>query len=121
MGTEDPSKLPRSPHRVLLEKQFRRELQDSAGRMVSGIAASIKRRMGDEDAGAALPASAGAYLSPSRARDMAVRDAQSAHVDRFALEAAMRGDNLDRRLTEELRIEEALRMDAGAAAAAGAL
>jgi len=171
---EDPSKLPRSPHRVLLEKQFRRELQDSAGRMVSGIAASIKRRMGEDDAGAALPASAGAYLSPSRARDMAVRDALSAereidaamrdmraveidaavrhmspghphpvpggapppmsaaemdmamrdaqagHVDRFALEAAMRGDHMDRRLTEELRIEEALRMDAGAAAAAAA-
>jgi hypothetical protein len=157
----DPSKLPRSPHRVLLEKQFRRELQDSAGRMVSGIAASIKRRMGEEDAGAALPGSHGAYLSPSRARDMAVRDAlasereidvamrdmreaeidaavrhmsperalpghsaaemdlamrdaQASHVDRFALEAAMRGDHLDRRLTEELRIEEALRMDAAA-------
>jgi len=163
----DDSKLPRSPHRVLLEKQFRRELQDSAGRMVSGIAASIKRRMGEDDAGAALPASAGAYLSPSRARDMAVRDALSSereidaamrdmraaeidaavrhmsptrgphglspaemdmamrdaasgHVDRFALEAAMRGDHMDRRLTEELRIEEALRMDAGAAAAAAA-
>jgi hypothetical protein len=162
----DPSALPRSPHRVLLEKQFRRELQDSAGRMVSGIAASIKRRMGEEDAGAALPSSQGAYLSPSRARDMAVRDALSAEreidvamrdmraaeidaavanmgpgmapprlsaaemdmamrdaqagqVDRFALEAAMRGDQMDRRLTEELRIEEALRMDAAAAAAAG--
>jgi len=161
----DPAKLPRSPHRVLLEKQFRRELQDSAGRMVSGIAASIKRRMGEEEAGAALPSSQGAYLSPSRARDMAVRDAlssereietamrdmraaeidalsrqmappgagprlsaaemdmamrdaQAGQVDRFALEAAMRGDQLDRRLTEELRIEEALRMDAAAAAAA---
>lgn len=85
--TEDPSKLPRSPHRVLLEKQFRRELQDSAGRMVSGIAASIKRRMGEEDAGAALPASAGAYLSPSRARDMAVRDALSAERE---IDVAMR-------------------------------
>merc|ERR1712072_74709 len=163
----DDSKLPRSPHRVLLEKQFRRELQDSAGRMVSGIAASIKRRMGEDEAGAALPSSQGAYLSPSRARDMAVRDALSSereidaamrdmraaeidasvrhmsptrgphglspaemdmamrdaasgHVDRFALEAAMRGDHMDRRLTEELRIEEALRMDAGAAAAAAA-
>jgi hypothetical protein len=158
----DPSKLPRSPHRVLLEKQFRRELQDSAGRMVSGIAASIKRRMGDEEAGAGLPGSQ-AYLSAGRARDMAVRDAlasereidvamrdmraaeidaavrhmspgrvhpglagaemdlamrdaQAAHVDRFALEGAMRGDHLDRRLTEELRLEEALRMDAAAAA-----
>jgi len=162
----DPNALPRSPHRVLLEKQFRRELQDSAGRMVSGIAASIKRRMGEEDAGAALPTSQGAYLSPSRARDMAVRDAltaereidvamrdmraaeidaavaqmapppgarlsaaemdmamrdaQAGQVDRFALDAAMRGDQIDRRLTEELRIEEALRMDAAAAAAAGA-
>jgi len=153
---------PRSPHRVLLEKQFRRELQDSAGRMVSGIAASIKRRMGDEDAGSALPASQGAYLSPGRARDMAVRDALSSereidvamrdmraaeldtaarhmapggihprlsaaemdmamrdgaagNVDRFALEAAMRGDTLDRRLTEELRIEESLRMQQAAA------
>jgi len=149
----DPNKLPRSPHRVLLEKQFRRELQDSAGRMVSGIAASIKRRMGDEDPGVALPNTAGAYLSPSRARDMAVRDALSAereidsamrdvraaeidaamrqmspgrvhpggvpppqlsaaemdmamrdaqmgHVDRFALEAAVRGEQMDRRLTE---------------------
>merc|ERR1711871_1744499 len=164
----DANAMPRSPHRVLLEKQFRRELQDSAGRMVSGIAASIKRRMGEEDAGAALPSSQGAYLSPSRARDMAVRDALSAEreidvamrdmraaeidaavanmapppgavpprlsaaemdmamrdaqagqVDRFALEAAMRGDQIDRRLTEELRIEEALRMDAAAAAAAG--
>merc|ERR1712178_391260 len=120
---------------------------------------------GEEDAGAALPSSTGAYLSLGRARDMAVRDAlsaereidvamrdmrsaeidaavrqmspgrahpglsaaemdmamrdaQSAHVDRFALEGAMRGDNMDRRLTEELRIEEALRMDAGAAAVA---
>jgi len=159
---EDPSQLPRSPHRVLLEKQFRRELQDSAGRMVSGIAASIKRRMGEEDAGAALPQTQGAYLSPARARDMAVRDAlssereidvamrdmraaeidaamhsmgpgyaqgqdprlaaaemdmamrdaQAGQVDRFALEAAMRGEALDRRLTEELRIDEALRMDA---------
>merc|ERR1711918_267353 len=156
MGTEDPSKLPRSPHRVLLEKQFRRELQDSAGRMVSGIAASIKRRMGEED-GSALPASTSGVLSPARARDMAVRDAlssereidvamrdmrnaeidaavrgmsptrglppgltpaemdlamrdaQGAHIDRYALEAAMRGDQMDRRLTEELRIEEALR------------
>lgn len=146
----DPSKLPRSPHRVLLEKQFRRELQDSAGRMVSGIAASIKRRMGEDDAGSALPASQGAYLSPTRARDMAVRDAltaeremdaamrdmhaqeiaaraggrpmsaaemdmamrdaQAGQVDRFALEASMRGDHMDRRLTEEMRIEEALRM-----------
>merc|ERR1711924_583202 len=33
-----------------------------------------------------------------------------------ALESAMRGDYLDRRLTEELRMEEALRMDAAAAA-----
>lgn len=159
----DADKAVRSPHRVLLEKQFRRELQDSAGRMVSGIAASIKRRMGDEDAGSALPTSQGAYLSPGRARDMAVRDALSSereidvamrdmrsaeintamkqmapggmrlsaaemdmamrdgaagNVDRFALEAAMRGDSLDRRLTEELRIEEALRMDAAAAAGA---
>jgi hypothetical protein len=149
----DPNKLPRSPHRVLLEKQFRRELQDSAGRMVSGIAASIKRRMGEDDNDAAQP-NAGAYLSPGRARDMAVRDALSSereidnamrdmraaevdaamrqmppghrlnpaeldqamrdaqvgHVDRFALEAAMRGDHMDRRLTEELRVEEALRM-----------
>ena len=55
--------------------------------MVSGIAASIKRRMGDEDAGAALPASAGAYLSPSRARDMAVRDALSAERE---IDVAMR-------------------------------
>jgi hypothetical protein len=166
---DDSSNLPRSPHRVLLEKQFRRELQDSAGRMVSGIAASIKRRMGDDDAGSGLPNSAGAYLSPSRAREMALRDAlsseqevdaamrdmraaeidaavremhpgmahghprlsaaemdvamrdaQGGHVDRFALEAAMRGDAMDRRLTEELRVEEALRMDAGAAAAAAA-
>jgi len=152
----DADAMPRSPHRVLLEKQFRRELQDSAGRMVSGIAASIQRRMGEEDAGAALPTSQGAYLSPSRARDMAVRDALSAereidvamrdmraaeinaavaqmphgarfsaaemdmamrdgqagHIDRFALDAAMRGDHIDRRLTEELRIEESLRMDA---------
>jgi hypothetical protein len=158
----DSGAAPRSPHRVLLEKQFRRELQDSAGRMVSGIAASIKRRMGDEDAGAALPATQGAYLSPGRARDMAVRDALSAereidvamrdmraaeidgavrmpvggpaaslsaaemdmamrdaaggHADRFALEAAMRGGQMDRRLTEELRIEEAMRMNAAAAA-----
>merc|ERR1712216_270017 len=83
----DPSKLPRSPHRVLLEKQFRRELQDSAGRMVSGIAASIKRRMGEEDAGAALPGSHGAYLSPSRARDMAVRDALASERE---IDVAMR-------------------------------
>jgi len=164
--TSDDSAMPRSPHRVLLEKQFRRELQDSAGRMVSGIAASIKRRMGEEDAGPGLPGTQGAYLTPGRARDMAVRDAlssereidvamrdmraaeidaavrhmspgrapglspaemdlamrdaQAAHADRFALEAAMRGDHMDRRLTEELRIEEAIRMDAGAAAAAAA-
>jgi hypothetical protein len=83
----DPNQMPRSPHRVLLEKQFRRELQDSAGRMVSGIAASIKRRMGEEDAGAALPSSQGAYLSPSRARDMAVRDALSAERE---IDVAMR-------------------------------
>jgi len=145
--------MPRSPHRILLEKQFRRELQDSAGRMVSGIAASIKRRMGDEDAGVGLPQPQGAFLSPGRARDMAIRDALStereidgamrdmraaeieaasrhlspgrlhpsemeqqirdargAHVDRFALEAAMRGDFIDRRLTEEMRVDEALRM-----------
>jgi len=149
----DPSKMPRSPHRVLLEKQFRRELQDSAGRMVSGIAASIKRRMGEDD-GSALPPTQGAYLSPGRARDMAVRDAltaeremdaamrdmhaqemrgggrpmsaaemdmamrdaQAGQVDRFALEAAMRGDNMDRRLIEESRIEEALRMGGPAGA-----
>jgi len=151
--------MPRSPHRVLLEKQFRRELQDSAGRMVSGIAASIKRRMGD-DTNTALPNTPGAYLSPGRARDMAVRDALSAEreidvamrdmraaeidssmrapmidprlsaaemdshlraaaggsADRFALEAAMRGGQLDRRMTEEMRIDEAMRMNAAAGA-----
>merc|ERR1711918_244555 len=67
------------------------------------------------------------HMSPGRApglspaeMDLAMRDAQAAHADRFALEAAMRGDHMDRRLTEELRIEEAIRMDAGAAAAAAA-
>ena len=156
----DSEAAPRSPHRVLLEKQFRRELQDSAGRMVSGIAASIKRRMGDDDPNSALPNTPGAYLSPGRARDMAVRDALSAEreidvamrdmraaeidsamrapmvdprlsaaemdahlraaaggtADRFALEAAMRGGQLDRRMTEEMRIDEAMRMNAAAGA-----
>merc|ERR1711959_612749 len=65
---EGDGELPSSPHRALLEKQFRRELQDSAGRMVSGIASSIKRRMGDEGQ------SRGGILSPAAARDMAVRD-----------------------------------------------
>merc|ERR1711959_74319 len=163
--------LPSSPHRALLEKQFRRELQDSAGRMVSGIASSIKRRMGDGPEGA--PANA-PYLSPAAARDMAVRDALAANrevgtafrdaraaeidaavhhmgappmslegglppvgvvpglpprlsaaemdlalrdarhgdIDRAAFDAAVRGDHMDRRLTEELRIEDAIRHDA---------
>merc|ERR1711865_1012891 len=56
----------------------------------------------------------GARLSAAE-MDMAMRDAQAGHVDRFALEAAMRGGQMDRRMTEELRIEEALRMDAAAA------
>merc|ERR1719502_1238402 len=152
--------LSASPHRALLEKQFRRELQDSAGRMVSGIASSIKRRMGDEGP------SRGGVLSPAAARDMAVRDvlaqnqevgnafrdmrAAEAHaatmalegpgapqgvipglpprlsaaemdlalrdarhgdIDRAAFDAAMRGNAMDRRLTEELRIEDAIRHD----------
>eukprot|EP00658_Telonema_sp_P-2_P055751 TRINITY_DN4430_c0_g1_i6.p1 TRINITY_DN4430_c0_g1~~TRINITY_DN4430_c0_g1_i6.p1 ORF type:complete len:403 (-),score=156.75 TRINITY_DN4430_c0_g1_i6:171-1379(-) len=166
---------PASPHKALLEKQFRRELQDSAGRMVSGIASSIKRRMGDGPDGSAAKAG---YLSPAAARDMAVRDAlnanrevgqafhdvrqaeadvaqararahphgyplplEAAHspagvlpglpprlsaaemelalrdsrsgdIDRAAFEAALRGDHMDRRLTEELRIEDAMRRDA---------
>jgi hypothetical protein len=149
--------LQASPHRALLEKQFRRELQDSAGRMVSGIASSIKRRMGDEGP------SRGGILSPGAARDMAVRDALNASnevgnafrdmqdaqvkaieasqpsagvipglpprlsaaemdlalrdarhgdIDRAALDAAIRGDHMDRRMTEDLRIENALRHDA---------
>jgi hypothetical protein len=163
---EGDGELPSSPHRALLEKQFRRELQDSAGRMVSGIASSIKRRMGDEG-----PSRAGGYLSPAAARDMAVRDVLAANrevgnayhdmraagevahsyahpamieaagapagvvpglpprlsaaemdlalrdarhgdIDRAAFDAAVRGDHIDRRLTEELRIEDAIRHDA---------
>merc|ERR1712153_260409 len=57
---------------ALLEKQFRRELQDSAGRMVSGIASSIKRRMGDGPEGGSPMHG---VLSPGAARNMAVRDA----------------------------------------------
>jgi len=161
-GTD--SNMPVSPHKALLEKQFRRELQDSAGRMVSGIASSIKRRMGDE---AGSP-SKGGYLSPAAARDMAVRDALAANqevgqafhdmraaeeraagmghpmalegghphqgvipglpprlsaaemdmalrdarhgdIDRAAYDAAVRGEHMDRRMTEELRIEDAMR------------
>jgi hypothetical protein len=164
---------PSSPHKALLEKQFRRELQDSAGRMVSGIASSIKRRMGDGPDGASATSG---YLSPAAARDMAVRDALAANrevgaafrdvqqaeaaaadaharahgmplpleaargpagvipglpprlsaaemdlalrdarhgdIDRAAFDAAVRGDHMDRRLTEELRIEDAMRRDA---------
>jgi hypothetical protein len=168
------SDLPASPHKALLEKQFRRELQDSAGRMVSGIASSIKRRMGD-DAGSS---SKGGYLSPAAARDMAVRDALAANqevgqafhdmrvaeeraaamghpmaleggfapqgvipglpprlsaaemdmhlrdarhgnIDRAAYNAAVRGDHMDRRLTEELRIEDSMRRGFGSPPPAG--
>jgi len=158
---EGSAEMPNSPHRALLEKQFRRELQDSAGRMVSGIASSIKRRMGDGPEGGSPMHG---VLSPGAARNMAVRDAlagnrevgralgdmQSAEmdlslegpfapqgivpglpprlsaaemdlalrdarhgdIDRAAFDAAVRGDGMDRRLTEELRIEEAIRHDA---------
>merc|ERR1712072_177156 len=155
--------LPSSPHRALLEKQFRRELQDSAGRMVSGIASSIKRRMGDEGP------TRGGVLSPAAARDMAVRDvlassqevgnafrdmraaeenaaamgvpmlegaaapqgvipglpprlsaaemdlalrdARHGDIDRAAFDAAVRGQTMDRRLTDELRIQDSMRHD----------
>ena len=158
---EGSAELPNSPHRALLEKQFRRELQDSAGRMVSGIASSIKRRMGDGPEGGSPMHG---VLSPGAARDMAVRDALAGNrevgaalrdmrsaemdlslegplapqgvvpglpprlsaaemdlalrdarhgdIDRAAFDAAVRGDGMDRRLTEELRIEEAIRHDA---------
>merc|ERR1711865_980621 len=161
-GTD--SNMPVSPHKALLEKQFRRELQDSAGRMVSGIASSIKRRMGDGPLDGSSPMHG--VLSPAAARDMAVRDAlagnrevgaafrdmrgaemdaalslegpmtpvgvmpglpprlsaaemdlalrdaQHGDIDRAAFDAAVRGDRMDRRLTEELRIEDAIRHDA---------
>merc|ERR1711981_965186 len=44
--------------------------------------------------------------------DLALRDAAHGDIDRAAFDAAVRGDRMDRRLTEELRIEEAIRHDA---------
>eukprot|EP00656_Telonema_subtile_P045394 TRINITY_DN5164_c0_g1_i2.p1 TRINITY_DN5164_c0_g1~~TRINITY_DN5164_c0_g1_i2.p1 ORF type:complete len:704 (+),score=201.17 TRINITY_DN5164_c0_g1_i2:93-2204(+) len=169
VATPGGSDAPVAPHQALLEKQFRRELQDSAGRMVSGIASSIKRRMGEEGSS---PSKAG-VLSPAAARDMAVRDALAADrevgeafrdmraaedraaamghplaleagmphrggvipglpprlsaaemdmalrdarhgdIDRAAYDAAVRGDHMDRRLTEQLRIEDEVRRSPG--------
>merc|ERR1712159_192259 len=44
--------------------------------------------------------------------DLALRDARHGDIDRAAFDAALRGDHMDRRLTEELRIEDAMRHDA---------